>query len=592
MRHTIALLAAAGSSSFATFAASGGLPPISELVDERAMLIVEVDDFSELAAAADRAGLKDLIEHPQVVEFLEAYFGGDGSDEDVGLDEVLERLGVDREDLVWPSGRVGLAVSLPAELDEVIESEEFADDEISYRMVVFADLGDGAGVVRDGIEALVDLGLDKGFIEIEEDERVGDARVVTLRSIVRIETDEAMNAFFEEYSRRMEAVESQEDYEALWEWMDSNSPESPFDDLEGVDAAISNLFYASAEFSYTWIGDTFILTNHGESMLDLLDAVEDGLDNAAADAPFFADSLDGLGDGAQIRAALNLSAFFGLSLANAAMMGNAFDPFGVMQDISFTLMGLREMEGLGATVTLDAPEVADMRMRMVVSEKTGWMRLVDLGGEAIELPDFIPAEASGAAVIRADFSRAIELAEEVLKGLAGEQGELARAQSQPFLFLAKPIVESLGDRVLTWSMPASPDELGENPMAGTVIAIPLSDVTALRNVLTGFGGTVGLAPREFGGAQVFESETMPMSVGLGNGYVVIGATARVEDTLRLAGSPRGGGLAATEEFRDAIAALGDANWVGISYQNTERYFEQLFKMSEAYDEQQAEWFEE
>ncbi len=571
--------------------AAGALPPISQLVDERALLVVEVDDFSELAASAERAGLKDLIEHPQVVGFLEAYFA-DSEDDEGGLDALLERLGMDREELAWPTGGVGLALSLPGSVEEVVQSEDFEESEIAYRFAVFADLGEHAAMYREGIEELVDVALDKGFIEIEEDERVGDARVLTLRSIVRMESDRAFGAYFEKYAEMAEGAETEEDYQALWEWMESNSPQTPFDDLQGVDATISTIFYASEEFAYTWLGDTFVMTNHGESMLDLLDAIEDGLDDAAADAPFYADALDGLAEGAQARAAVNLSAFFGLSLANAAMMADEFDPFSQMQEIGFGLLGVRQMQGLGAALTLDTPEVGELRVRLVAEEKGGWMRLVDLDGEAIEVPAFVPAEASGVAIVRADFSRLIGLAEETIAAIPGEQGDLARAQSQQFMFIARPIVESLGDRMLTWTMAVDEEELAENPMAGTVIAVPVSDAAPLRNALTGFGAMVGLMPREFGGGQVFEGEMMPLAVGLGNGYVVLGATARVEDTLRLAGEPREGGLEANDGYRDAMAAIGDADWVAISYQDTERYFEQMYQMAERFDRQQREWFED
>ncbi len=568
------------------------VPPISEIVDDRALVIVEVEDFSELADAADGAGLKELIENAQVQRFLEAVFSEDEVDDDTGFNALLETLDVDREDLSWPEGSVGFSLSLPESVEDYLQSEDFAEDIVEYRMAFTVDLGEGSELVKDAIETLVDIGLDKGFIEIQEDEKVGDARVLTLRSIVRTVSDQAFEEYYAEYEKRSNAAETDEDYEALWEWMENSSPETPFDDLEGMDLTLFNLFYMSSEFSYTWMDDTLVLTNHGESMLDMLDAIDGGLDNAASDSSFFADALDGLADDAQVRAAVDLGAFFAMSIASAQSMTDEFDPMAGMAEIGFDLLGMRDMSAMGVALSVDTPQVAEMRVRLVADEKVGWMRLLDLDAAAIDVPSFVPAEASGLAILRADFTQIVEIVEEVAAEMPGEQGEMLRAQVQQGLFIAKPIFDSLGSEVIIWNEQVSQEELEQTPLAGTVIALPLNDAAPLRNVLAGFGPMAGLTPREFLGAQVYESEMMPFSFGLGNNWLVVGTADSVEDTLRQTSEPRAGGLAASEEFRQAVDALGDARGVALTYQNADLYFEKLYEAAELFDSQQAEWWGE
>lgn len=597
--HPMRPLAAVATLAGATAVSGAQLPPISALTPQRALFVVEIDDFQALRDGAEESGVLEVLTSEKTRRFVQSYIASQSGEEDfepLEFDDVLDRLGLDRDDLAWPTGRVGLSGYLPWQPDDL--AELFAQgEEPSNPVVLFsADFGEHAAQMRDTLERIVDYGLGRDMLEIDSEQQIDGNEVVVLLSLERRRRDEAMEAFDEEYSRRAEAAARNEQWDGLWEWYGENVPE--FTDPEDpVSSAIADLFASVDTVAYAWIGDALILGTAFDPLADAVEAGEAGVRDAAAGAGWYLNAFADLDRQPHARAALNANLFvrtfvegfvWGMQSVSADF-DDEFDSTEASQSTRNVLrsLGLDALDGMGLTLRL-APRdaVAEMGLHLHLTEKRG---LFDLFAEPqpLQPPSFLTGEAIGISRILIDFPRLTDVAQSVVAAMPAEQRQMAQAQLQQARVIADPILRELGPEFFMWEYPADPQDgprMGPMGMPidfgakDVMLAISLRDARPLSDTLTGFGQHLQLAPRDFAGGQLFESQFIPMTLGVGNGWLLLGRTQRVEDAMRLAADQ--GARAQLDELDRALEGV-DTRAAFVSWGSTRREIDAMYDRFEA-----------
>lgn len=386
----------------------------------------------------------------------------------------LEELGLPEDTLSWPVN-IGAAVSL--------ENNEELDEQMPV-FTALADWGDGADKMAAFFEA-----------NINELAKKSPERVTT--SDIR--------------GRKVTVIDMPD---AAPSEPDPFSPPDPMEGLGSVE-----------KFYYVREGTRFLLTSSEKTMEDALTAIDvppTALVTDEEDARAALAQLGG-GDGIVILRTAPLQPL--VEQGGGGMMALA-------APIMTQLFG--DIQAYGFSTTVDGT-VGMLDSAITISSPSGRKGLLSLFVEAPPgpAPSIVPSDAIGYGRLNVAFKELMKVVESTVAALP----EMYAQQVEPTLrdhgaTLTKAFA-ALGPEVHTFTsvtQPITPES------RSSTTAITCTDELAVLPLVQLVAPAMGMESRDFLGQTIFSgSPMMPVAVGIGGGYLVIGTTSNVEQALRATG---------------------------------------------------------
>lgn len=553
--------------------------PFSEIAPADAAFVLEVPSMQRMMEGAERAGLRAMFEDRVMRDFIEAI----AADSEVSLRDLLDELRVDLDDLSLPSGQVGMAMGLP-DVD--------ADWDESPPIVMFAEFdGESGAALRDAMDTIIEEGLDRRMIQLQDIDPVGDVRIVGIDSLIADELDAEREKIEEEFSRRLEALREEGDWEAwgeIYEWYESALDGVGSDDP--MERAVQMMFEDMQDVYFAWVDDALVVGASADDVADAVTAMDRGRRESLAGTRFFADSLASLPREHHARLLINNQLLQERSREE-------IDPEFV-DDMTATMeaMGLNSQTGTAISLTLgEGGEVLRTDGVTFLSAVRGVFELIDLNGPAFAGSPVLPNDAVVGGRLLFDFQSLLQVVNRAVAGMPEESRERLQPAIAQFGGIAAPILAELGPEVFVGLTDFDPSQVSLMQVDGegtpAIVGIAVRNEQIISNVITTFGAQVGVAAREYAGAQIFEVDGLGLSAGLGYGHLVIANKQRTEDALRRLGDPTIKAFGSSPEFAAAMRTI-DPTGYGVVCGEFEAVSKLLRSFVTSTIEQRTQWDED
>ena len=215
-------------------------------------------------------------------------------------------------------------------------------------------------------------------------------------------------------------------------------------------------------------------------------------------------------------------------------------------------------------ISLDTPRgQAELTSGIFVpGEKVGLWALLGTESAIEPPPPMIGPDAIGFGRVNVRFKDLMPLLNTVVANLPEEQA----AEIDAFLVNFGPVLtkgfEALGPGVWTYEtvrQPVTP----ESRVTGTIMTC--TNPKAVVPMITQFGGTMGLEPRDFDGNTIFSADFLPIAIGVSNGYLASGDAKLVEQAMRAVGQKDLPSITENPTYKAALAAAGQDPVVSWGY---------------------------
>ncbi len=490
---------------------------IKDFAPGASVFVAGVDNAAGFRQSLDQTGMRDLWNEPSVQRWLHTA----GEDLVPELTAGLEELGIDMDDLEWPTGALGVA----AWFDQ--------DPQQPPVVLMVADFGDNAESMAGVLAEAMQTAADSGTLELEEDDVNGE----------------------EVFSYRFVDMNADEGF-AVDEFGDLPMPELPSYD----------------QMHFARSGDYLLIASSTDALSQAIDVAGGDEIDSISQSDEFAGALSAIGGGAGAYVAvLGTPGREWVSDLLQATSPDEADSIGDMLGV----LGLADIESFAMGVDLDTDDgILEQRFALRVPERNGLVALVDTPERSFTPPSFVSADAASFNFFQFDFAGLLPLVNRVIASLPPEQQQGA-AMAQGMLAGLTPVFENLGPEVYTttsYERPFSPDSEKQ------VWAIAMRDEQAVRGGMAGFFPMLGLQARDFMGNQIYapaQGGMLPadaFAVGMGFGHVFIGPTASVENAMRQAGAGDGASLADDPDFQRSASVAGDQG-LAFGYTSTSRTLE-------------------
>lgn len=441
---------------------------------------------------------------------------------DQTLDQMLEELGIDRENIVLPQGALGFAMFMAMDEDFGIEMPG---------MMVLADYGENADQADQLLKAMLD--------KVEEEGQEYDENEIAGRTVYTIDT---------------QPDQAEEDWEGQGDMM-----------MPMGGAVVPNfeeVHVSRSENHFLICTDLDVL----RSGFEHIDGEEAGALNANDD---FRGALGQIGNGD----------VYGVVLPRN--MGEAFaGPMMMMMPMAedvLEMLGLSALRAVAFGMNFNTPGSAmESTMSMYIPEgKNGLFALADSQTTPGTLPKFIGPDIMSYNRFNFEFSGLMALIRDVVAGLPEEY----QADAEQIMFDAGPIMERIFNAVGPDIHMYTGKGLGIGGEPGTpTIALRCTNQESVETVLAMFGPQIMLEPREFLGQMIYSDPDDMFAIGFGGGYAIVGGGGSVEQALRATGGGEVASLARVERFQRAMVDLGTDDVVAWGYEDTINSIAEQFKM--------------
>lgn len=487
---------------------------ISDLAPEGAFLVIGADDIDATCRHFDATPLAGLWKTEAVQQMV------------VGpmkerIDEMMETLrdeGVDGE------------VSMPRSMGFALYSDLDEETGMNRTFVLgMAEWAKGGDDMDRMMEVMLDEGRDRGSIRV-------DRREVRGREVMVVETieDDMGNDDDDDFGG---------DFDAM---MMLGDPSEMAPDLTTM----------------------FVVRDGGRMLManDLL-AIDDAL------ATMDGDGRDGMSSTEDWK---NLSRQLGDADAYLALMTDPLQdllapmfmgPLGLVRPMIDETFGDIRGYGFAATIPADASDASVILTASILApgEKKGLMSLINETSSTGQAPPaVIGADAISYGRMNVDFKGMVPLFQKLAAAMpmGGEEMEMYLDQFGPMM---QGAMETMGPVVHTVATVTRPIEIDSSAMT---IIIPTSDPEKVQPIMSMFGPSMGLEPRDFAGETLWSSEVDGMAAAIAGNWIVLGAPRGVEQVVRSLGRKGGDSLGETDSFRNAVSKLPDGDVVGWGWFDT------------------------
>ncbi|MFZ9882113.1 MAG: hypothetical protein ACO3QC_12000, partial [Phycisphaerales bacterium] len=441
--------------------------------------------------------------------------------------KAAEESGVDREAMSWPSS-AGLAVMIEVDEELGLPTPQF---------IFFCDWSDDAEKGAKFVESI--------FANMEKEASAGGAKV----------------SFEEIRGRRVmvSPVDAQDEGEDADDGMDDEMDEFGFEEPS----------FGPEEICMTADkGRMFVASS--KAGMDMLLGRVDG------------DRAKSIGDNDKFKAAVDMAGgtqdVYGVLMTEAAKPAlAAFPQFMLVEPLIGQLFGNIEAWSFGVHVK---DGVLEQAIGIYTpSGKKGLLALADNSTEIKAPPAIVPADAIGYGRINVSFDKVLPVLDEILGGMPAEQAEMIRPQLDIFRPAMGSAFAAMGPEIHMWSpAPSVEDPMGLE--SGSVTAISMRPDKDSERAVTDFINLLplGLQSRDFNGRTILSDEFSPFAIGIGGGFMTIGSSQAVEQSMRALDAKDAGGLAADPDFLRAMANMPKNPVVGWSWTDSARQMGMLSRV--------------
>ncbi|MGP1308962.1 MAG: hypothetical protein ACTS27_02055 [Phycisphaerales bacterium] len=503
---------------------------IADVAPRDSFVVVELRDWAGLLVDLEASGAMSLWEDERIREYVRGLVGGfAGGGSAMDLEEELGELGISLDDLPPLGSSTGVAVFYGVNGDAEGRPVEGGDSQEQFLVLATLD-GDEADDGRtlwEIVEEAMERSEDEGEIEVVPVD-YGDADVY--RIITRYEEEQ-----FDENA---------------WENWDPRAPDAEENFPEPKMVEVVEVSYLARA------ADHMIITTSFDAVRDTIDRLE-GQDRGetVADVRAFADARDAGPAESHMYAIVMPGAMASEGIDAAGLPLPLPVPDAEAMRGVFDALGLTEVTALSMFLVADQPEsVVEAHFEARMTDVRGVFTL--LTGDPIPAapPSFIGPDAAALGVFRVNFDRVLPLVRQVFSSMPDDpmmQG--MQMEFENFAGQLEPLLNAIGPELIqvgTLKRPFS----AMSP--GGMYAIRAKNPDAVRDAINMLGGMAGLMPRDFAGSQIWESQAIPLSIGLGSGYAFVGETKTVESAMLAASQPDAPKLADDPRFTPAMRALG------------------------------------
>jgi hypothetical protein len=498
-----------------------GQATIERIAPEKSVLIVGTKNTQAMIDRVKGTPLMDLWKDEKIQSLIADGLKQMGEH----MDTMFQELGVDDDSLVPPNGGSGLAIY------------PYTDEELSITkvgMLMFADYGDQAKADKTHalIQAVLTRGEKDGKLEFEEKDVNG-------RSVISIDLAKLKPA---------EGDDMDDDF-------GGNMPIPMPDPAE--------VFEGMEKLHYVRDGNVLMLSSNLENLTDALDLVDGkGGNETLANRPDFQAISGKLGETNAYAVVLTRDIM--------EIIGTLNPMAGMMQPMARASVG--KVDGYGIGVQFDGPHaMVEQKLAIYMPEgKKGLTTLVDEPKPRAAIPSFVSQDAVSYSSVNFEFGGFMPVIREIVASTP-----MLQAQMGPTLDQMEPIVNqltsALGSQIHMSSSYTRPFTATSQ---SSVTALECTKPQEFENAFAGLAAQGGFEARDFLGQRIFSTspQMMPdgqtMSIGIGGGFVLIGPTTSVEQTLRATSEPAQATIAANADFQRAIATLQSQESIAWGYSDT------------------------
>ncbi len=529
-------------------------PVIEDIAQKDSFLVVSLPNWPAAKSAFMRSPAGQLWQDKAVQDWVTRMWKDQreqASAEQVQLlDDLLDHL----DDLGEPAGAIGGAWSLKKD-PAAKETSDGTPAGMISSMLLLADFGANAQKAEAAI------------VEFLEEQAKKDRLTLTHSTVAGIEVHEI---------ELKTAAESAEDGAASNP--DDASPDPDEDPDLGAFGGLGGPDFSSL-FSRGEGPIKLLLARTGGSIVvaSQQDGLEHALDRlAGANRPHLTDSEDWNAAVAQHPRGGHLFCCVFINDSMRELLRGAggglsqalplpVEEMGLGFDKIVATLGLAPVRAISLGARFDAEAggtpVFEQTLGVLLKEKAGLFTLLDGEGAAFEPPQWIGADVAGVGRFNLRFDRIVPLLEQIVKTLPPDLQGIASGGVQFVKSSFGPAFEAMGPELYLVDTLARPLSARSE---SRVVAIKVRDELTVANATSGIAAQIGLEPRDFQGAQIYESEDRTLGAGLGFGWLFIGEPTGVESAMRRAANPAEAGqpLAGSDRFRRAVAAA-NASGVGL-----------------------------
>lgn len=517
LASSVALLSTA---FVAPLALAGDALTIREIAPDKALLVLGADDVRGTMARLDTTAYGKLSAEPAFAEEYKKLM----EKVEVNLKEAAQRAGIERESITWPAS-LGLAVM--AEIDPELGVPD-------AHFMFFCDWASQAEATVKMVDAIV-AEMEKDAKDASEKIKVEEVRG---RRAIGLPMGEGNDAAAEKGG----AEDGMEEEEA------------------GPSIGPKELFVVSDKGR--------LLMASSVAALDTLLARVDG------------DRTKPMGESETFRAATELSGgtqdvYAVLSTEAAGPMLGTMPQFMLVRPLISRFFGDIKAWSFGLNMKDGVIEVG--QGICVPGGKVGLLALADLATEPKAPPAIVPNDAISYGRLNLRFDKIVATLDDAIAGLPEEQGEMIKPQLDLYRPAMQAAFAALGPEVHIWGF----EQKLEDPNSGaTVTAIAMKNDKDSARAVSDFISLLplGLQSRDFNGMTILSDEFSPFALGIGGGYLVIGPTDKVEQTLRSVDAKGETGLAADAQFAQGMAKFSKSPLVGMAWWNTAKELEAQARM--------------
>lgn len=523
---------------------------IAEVAPENAVLVAGTDDFAALRAAADRAGLMDLWNEPQVQQFVD-----EQSEEMLAeMRDDLDDLGFTLDDLSAPSGPAGFALFVDMSAEDARDSE--------YHFLAMSDFGENADKMAELMRATIEQGEEEGRLAFDEE----DYRGVTITTIETLDDD----------------AEMEEDGEMDWG-----------DDWDEGEELWTTSYYARS-------GDVMMVTTSLRALESSIEKMDgDAGDPTVTGRTGWSRTVNMLGDRPQVYLVSVTEPWYeltqGIQEMQQAEMGAEAPP--VMDLLAAS--GLTSVQGFGVGMNLDADgAVVETKFAVATPELDGVLGLIPAEGKPFTAPNFVSADAAGLSMGQFEFGGLLGVIREAMMELPEQVRQQGMMQIGMAEGMVGPLLNNIGPEVYLVQQITRPYSANSQQQ---LVAMTAQSEDGIRTFIQQMQGMFPLESREFAGGTIW---TMPQNmgggmggmgmpglenigIGLGAGHLFIGQTGGIETALRTASDANAPRLADDERFQAGLREI-EGSGLSFSWSDMEESMEYTQWMLDNFEEIQRE----
>lgn len=501
-------------------------PTIGDAAPSESLVVASVKDWTTMKAAFDRTGYKALWSTAEV----QALVAEAAKEMATEFETALTDAGIAKEDLVYPTGAIGMAMFMTEPLETIAERINTLEGEMRVGTILMADFGADADKFGALLEKLYDNASEKSGAEIKQTAH-GDLTITSV--IPAAEPDGA------------EEGEDGEEDDAEDFDMPGTDLIMPFDDEEEL------------SFHIVRMGTTYMVADTIETLHESIDRAADPTRPSIAEESTYVRSLGQHPEDLAASVVFSVQPMVRMAAAGMTAEQRAFDETAPDMSVILDALGVMGVETASFGVRLDTPDaMMETSIGVLAPEKKGLLAMFQSGAPSFNPPSFVPSNASSVWQLVIDFKQIPQVVASVIESLP----EAIRGQASAGYGQAQPIVQSVIDALgsdiyvaQTITQPLGPQS------QRTLVGVRITDALVFGNLASTYAPMAGLEGREFQGAQIFEQATVGIAVGLGAEWLFVGTTAEVEDALRRAGAPGDDLLGEQARFKAAASELeGDA----------------------------------